>query len=132
MRKGRRRGHRILWRAGAGIGLVLLGGVGRAGGDVLSTWNGLAGNWGEAANWTPVGVPNNGNGGNNYGASIAAGAVNLDIDPTVNAFTLMGGSLSGTASHSLNVSAVDDVDGWHAGGPSANDVEWSTVDCGGL
>ena len=61
-------------------------------GQIISIWNGGAGTWGTPANWTPVGVPNNG-GGNTYDVRIdngnaAASNVTLNISPTIDLLTV--------------------------------------------
>jgi hypothetical protein len=68
-----------------------------------SVWNGGTGNWGVSANWTPpTFVPNNGNGGNDYDATIGAGFATLDISPTIQQFTFNGGQLT-TSGRTLTV-----------------------------
>ena len=60
-------------------------------GDTISTWNGGAGNWSGASNWTPAVVPNNST-INTYAATINTGSdtVTLDISPTLDSLTLGG------------------------------------------
>ncbi|MCX5653835.1 MAG: hypothetical protein NTY65_04195, partial [Planctomycetota bacterium] len=60
--------------------------------QIISIWNGGAGNWNTAAGWTPVVVPNNG-GGNTYdvridGGNAAASNVTLNISPTIDLLTV--------------------------------------------
>ena len=80
-------------------------------GQTNSKWNGGTGNWSNATDWTPNGVPNNG-GGNTYNVTIDSGGTDstvLDINATINSLVLGGtkGSsslqnLSGTA-EKLNI-----------------------------
>ena len=51
------------------------------GAPITVTWDGSSGNWSAAANWNPMQVPNNGNGGNLYNAVLNAGTLNQDIAP---------------------------------------------------
>ena len=76
-----------------------------------SNWNGGTGNWSNATDWTPNGVPNNG-GGSTYNVTIDSGGTDsavLDINATINSLVLGGTTgtstlqnLSGTA-ETLNI-----------------------------
>jgi hypothetical protein len=61
------------------------------------TWNGGAGNWNIASNWSPNGVP-----GVNDNAIIHNGTVLLTNDATVTGFTLNGGTLYGAGKLSIS------------------------------
>jgi hypothetical protein len=61
-------------------------------GQIVSVWDGGAGNWGTAVNWTPDGVPNNG-GGNTYDVRIddgnaVASDVTLNLSSTIDLLTV--------------------------------------------
>jgi len=58
-----------------------------------ATWNGGAGNWNNAGNWTPAIVPNSGTTSVfiDGGMSVVASVVNLDITAAVNALTIDAG-----------------------------------------
>ncbi len=99
--------------------LAFAGAIAVHAGSVNSSWNGGTGNWNQAADWTPSGVPNNG-GGNTYNVTIDSGGsdlVTLNQNATVASLTLGGttGSstlqnLSGTAEN-LTVTGAGTING---------------------
>ena len=80
-----------------------------ASGDTISTWNGGAGNWSTAADWTPPVVPNN-SGSNAYDVTVGPGFVGLDVSPTVNSLTLgASGELYGVGPTVNTIHVVNDI-----------------------
>lgn len=63
----------------------------------LSTWDGTTGNWTQATRWSTNPVFPNNNGPNAYDAQIAAGAVTLDQNITINRLQLSGGVIEGNS-----------------------------------
>jgi hypothetical protein len=86
------------------ITLLTLAAVAAAAADV-SVWNGGAGNWNSAANWTPAVVPNGASAVVRIdGEAGAASAVTLDLSPSVGGLTLdAGDSLTIANGRSLTV-----------------------------
>jgi hypothetical protein len=74
--------------------------------DVLSHWNGGAGNWTNSLNWThapsDVGADYPHNGNLTYDAQISGGELTLDTAITLERLSMSGGYLQGTSSLSLN------------------------------
>ncbi len=62
--------------------------------DVTSIWNNSTGDWTDAARWSSIDFPNNGNGGQTYDAIINSGNVLLDQDISIDHLTL-GGAING-------------------------------------
>jgi hypothetical protein len=71
--------------------------------QVNSTWNGTTGNWSDFTKWStnPL-FPNNGNGGNNYNATVNGGTVTLDQDISIEKLTIGGGTITGSSNLILN------------------------------
>lgn len=61
------------------------------------TWKGVVGDWSNATNWSPAGVP-----GSADNAIISTGSVNLDAAVNVTNLTMSGGSFIGTESIVVN------------------------------
>jgi hypothetical protein len=74
--------------------------------DVLSTWSGGAGNWGDATRWNNqppvVQFPNNGNGGLTYDTVITGDTVTLDREIMIQQLHLAGGTIAGSPTLTLN------------------------------
>lgn len=64
----------------------------------LSTWDGTTGNWSQSTHWSTNPVFPNNNGPNTYDTQIAAGAVTLDENITINRLLLGGGIIEGGSS----------------------------------
>lgn len=64
--------------------------------QVNSTWNGTTGNWTDATRWStnPL-FPNNGNGGQNYDATVIAGSVTVNQNINLHNLGLIGGQITG-------------------------------------
>jgi hypothetical protein len=97
----------------------------RARGQFLvdSIWKGGNGNWGTASNWIPGIVPNNGNGGSDYDATIGAGFATLDTSPTIQRFTFNGGTLITTG----RTLTLKDRMAWNSGVFSGTGVVHATL-----
>jgi hypothetical protein len=109
-RGGASRRARRLLAACAGVscgGLVLGLCRGQVRADVTDTWNGVTGPWSTPGDWSLGLVPNNGfPPGTNYAVVVNSGQLTLDIDPTIDDFTLNGGSLLTASPHSLSVNGL--------------------------
>jgi hypothetical protein len=75
-------------------------------------WNGSSGDWNNASNWTPNGVP-----GPNDSAILASGAATLDADASVAGFTLSGGALNGSGKLTITKTMT-----WTAGTMGASGI----------
>src|SRR5207249_6523552 len=82
-----------------------------------------AGSWSDPTGWTPMVVPNN-NGGNLFDVTISSGTgAALDIDPTIEAFTLGGSLDADVAPHALTVNQVFTWTGFDVNVPSQIGVD---------
>jgi fibronectin-binding autotransporter adhesin len=100
------------------------------GAEIQSTWNGGSGSWGNSAEWTPAGVPNNG--ANTYDVTINGTVfeeIRLGLSPTIENLNLngpyvraVGGSRTLTINDTLNWTS-----GQLIGDPSGSPVGSLTV-----
>ena len=96
------------------------------GANLSATWNGGAGNWNSAAQWSGGVVPNNDSDSFNVfidGGKMVNSVVTLDVNPTISNLTIDAGDLlSQSNNHSLAV----------AGGTVTNNGTWSLNSAGNL
>ena len=87
-----------------GSSLVLTNFIAAGGGLQTATWTGNNSVWSGAANWNPMIVPNNGNGGNNYNVVVGNGIIDQDIvaGVTIEQLMMSGGTLTLTNPLTLN------------------------------
>ncbi|MEZ6092990.1 MAG: hypothetical protein R3C03_01955 [Pirellulaceae bacterium] len=77
--------------------------VGSTSAQQTATWtNPVTSQWENAANWSTVDFPNNGNGGFTYDAVIGTGTAILNSNATIENFTLNGGNYGGFGNLTVN------------------------------
>ena len=109
------------------IGMALVDAPAR-GADQTSTWNGGNGDWDDPIMWNtnPL-YPDNGNGGFTYDAIVNSGSVTVDLDVTIEAFTLAGSLTVQGPSVSFTANGSTTLDGCSLYASSAGAVDVSNA-----